>query len=126
MLNKRTRLEGSIDDSFRSNSLSSSLAFVRGNHDAAAAVDDTVTERFGGESGEYDRVNGSDTRAGEESRDGLPGHGKVYRDSIALLHTERLQDIRYAADFVQEFAIADLAALTGLVSFINNSSLNDW
>jgi len=50
-----------------------------GDHDSAFTVDGSIPQTLSRESGENDRVDGSDPSASEEGSSGLPGHGKVAR-----------------------------------------------
>lgn len=68
-------------------------------------------------------MDGTDTSTGEEGSDGLPGHRQVYGDGIAFLDAERFEDIGDAANLAEEFSVCDLAALTGLISFVDDGSL---
>ena len=68
-------------------------------------------------------MDGTDTRAGEEGGDGLPCHGQIHRDGVALLDAIRLEDVRDAGDLTQELAVADILVLAGLICLVNDSSL---
>ena len=64
-------------DALGRDGLAAALALVGREHDARVAVDDTVAERIGTEAGEDDRVDGADTRAGQEGDSGLGNWGAV-------------------------------------------------
>ena len=68
-------------------------ALVGSDHNAGLAIDDTVTEGLGAESSENDAVNGTNTGACEEGSRGVPCHGKVDADGIALLDTKLLEHL---------------------------------
>lgn len=68
-------------------------------------------------------MDGSNTGTSHERGDGLPGHREVDGDGVALLNTIGLEDIGDAAGLAEKLAIADLSALTGLISFVDDSSL---
>ena len=65
--------EGSVDDRLGRDGLASTLAFVGRDDNARLGVLDTVAEGLGGESSKDDRVDGSETSAGEEG-DGSLGN----------------------------------------------------
>ena len=56
----------------------------------------------------------------------MPGHGEVYGDGVALLDAEGLEDVRDAADFAQELAIADFTAFTRLVGLVDDCGLEKY
>lgn len=85
MLDERALLDGSIRDGLGRDGLASSTALVRGDENARLAVLDTVAEGLCREAGEDDGVDGANSRAGEERRDGVPGHGQIDGDGVALL-----------------------------------------
>lgn len=60
-----------LADALRRDGLAATLALVGREHDARIAVDDTVAQSVGTEAGEDDRVDGTDTRAGQEGDRGL-------------------------------------------------------
>lgn len=68
-------------------------------------------------------MDGTDTRARQEGRDGVPCHRQVYRDGVALLHAPRLEDIRYGAHLAKELSIGYVVAFIGFVGFVDDRSL---
>lgn len=82
-----------------------------------------IAQRFGREAGKYNRVDGADTRTGEEDCNCLPRHRKVNGDSIAFLETERSENIGDAADFAEELGVSDFPSLSGLISFVDDGGL---
>lgn len=125
VLDQRAFLECGVDDSLGGDSLSATFALVRGDEDTAFTVLRAITERFGGETGKDDRVNCTDTCAGKEGGDGLPGHGEVNGDGVALLDAEFFEDISDARYFAQELGVGDFSAFVGLVAFIDDGGLDD-
>jgi len=85
---------------------------------------DTITKRFGGESGKDDRVKCPKSNYGEKRDNGLRNHGHVNSDGIALLYTQFFEDVGDFAYFPEQFTIGEVPALAGLVGLINNSNLS--
>ena len=125
VLDGRAALEGRVDDSLGRNGLPTAAPFIGGKDHTTLAVNDTVTKGLRGKASEHHRVDGADARTGEESGDGLPCHGKVDSDGVALLDTNGFEYIGKAADFVQQFSIGDLAASAWLISFVDDRGLSD-
>jgi hypothetical protein len=88
VLDLGTLLESGINDGLGSDGFSATTTFIRSNDNTRLAIEDAITKRFGRETSKYDRVNGTDTSAGEESGNGLPGHRKVNRHGIAFLDSK--------------------------------------
>ena len=123
MLDVRAVLEGVVCQLLDSNRLSTAATFIRGDDNPRLAVINAVAERLRREAGEDDRVDGTNASACEEGSDGLPGHGHVDRDGVALLHAVGLEDVGEAAHFAEELAERDLAALAGLVCLVDDGRL---
>ena len=123
MFDARALFESGIDDGFRGDGFSAAASFVRGDEDARFAVVDAVSKRFGRKSGKDDGVDGTDAGAGEEGRNSLPGHGKVYGDRGSFLDAKRLENIGNFADFAHEFSIGDERACIGFIGFVNDGRL---
>jgi len=68
-------------------------------------------------------MDGTDTSAGEESGNGLPGHWHVDGDGVTLLDSHILEDIGYAANFTKELSIGDFAAFILLIGLVDDCSL---
>lgn len=113
--------ESCVNDSFRSDRLSSTLALVRRNKNPALAVYNTITKRLGGESCKNDGMNGTDTCTSEKRRYGLPSHREVYGDSIALANTQGLEYVGDAADLAEQFSVANVLAFVGFVCLVDDS-----
>lgn len=123
LLDERAVLESGIDDGLGCDGLASTATFVAGDDDSALAVVDTVPESFSGEAGEDDGVDSTDTSASEESGGGLPCHGEVDGDGIALLDTEIFEDIGDLADLLKEFRVGDFTTLARFIGFPDNRRL---
>jgi len=116
-------LNGGINNSLGGDGLSTSSALIGGDQNAGLAVVDAVPKRLGGETGENDRVDGTDTSAGEESGNGVPGHWHVDGDGVALFDSHILEDICYAANFTEKLGIGDFAAFIRLIGLVYDCSL---
>ena len=68
-------------------------------------------------------MNGTDTSAGEESGNSVPGHWHVDGDGITLPDTHTLEDIGNAANFAEKLSICDFAALIWLIGLVDDGSL---
>lgn len=123
VLNVRAGLECRVDNGLGRNGLPTAAPFVGGKDDVALAVIDAVTKSLGGKASEYDRVDSTDARASEEGSDGLPCHGKVDGDGVALFDTEGFEYIGDAGNFMQQFSIGDLASFAWLVSLVDDRGL---
>ena len=123
VLDNRAVLERGVRELLDRNGLATAAALVGGDDGAGLAVVDAVTKGLGGEAGENDGVDGAEAGAGEEGGDCLPGHGHVDGDSVTLLDAPLLENVRDAAGLAKELAIADLAALAGLISLVDDGCL---
>ena len=117
-------LESGINNSLCGDSLSAPSAFVRGDQNARLAILDAVPERLRREAGEDNRMNGTDTRAGKESGNGVPGHWHVNRDGVALLNSHTLEDIGNAANFAEKLSVGDFATLIRLIGLVDDRGLS--
>ena len=122
-LDERALLESLVREALDVDGLATTAALVGGEDDAGLAVVDAVRERVGREAGEDDRVQGTDTRAGQEGRDGLPGHRHVDRDGVALADAVVLEDVGKPGDLAEELAVANVLVLAGLVGLVDDGSL---
>ena len=68
-------------------------------------------------------MDSADTRASEESRDGMPGHGKVDRDCVTLANAKGLEDVGDSAHFTMKLAIGNDAAFVRFVCFPDDGGL---
>jgi hypothetical protein len=85
---------------------------------------DTVTERLCGEAGKDNGMDSTDTGTGEECSHGLPGHGQVDGDGVALFDTKALEDVGDTADFAQELSISDEPALFRFICLVDDGDLD--
>lgn len=118
-------LERVIDDLLGADRFSASTTFVGGEDDVGLRIVDSITERFRGETGKDDRVEGTETDDCEEGNNGFGDHGHVNCDGIALFHAQFLEDIGHFADLTVQFAIGDVSALIGFIGFVNNRNLRE-
>lgn len=65
-----------------------------------ATILNAIMQRLGGAAGIYNRVNGTNMRAGEEEC--LPWHRKVKGEGMAFLETKRFENIGNGADFAEK------------------------
>ena len=118
---KRSLLEGVIlrgeqmnrfvDVLLERHDLSASPRAVAGDDDARLRVEHAVDDRRRWEPAENHAVCGADAGA-REHRDGeFRHHAHVERDDVALLHAERFQCVRAAANLFKEFAVAEVLHL---------------
>ncbi len=73
-------------------------ATVGGDQHLRARVVHAITERFGREAAEHHRVHRADPRARQHGHRRLGNQRQVDRHPVALLHAERLEPVREAAD----------------------------
>ena len=123
VLDDGAALEGGIDDGLGGDSLSTSSAFIGGDQNTGPAIQDTVSKRFGGETSEDDRVNGTDAGASEENGNSLPCHGHIDGDRVTFLDSHTLEDVCYAANFAKELSIRDLTTITGFIGLVDDCGL---
>lgn len=123
MLDGRAALQCSVDNGFGGDCLATPSALVRGDDDPGLTIVDAVAERLGREPRKYNGVHGSDAGAGEECGDSVPCHGHVHGDGIALLDTEFLEDVGYAAYLSEKFGEANQAPIARLVCLVDDCSL---
>jgi hypothetical protein len=65
-------------------------------------------------------VDSTDSGASEDGNDGLGNHGQVNGNGIALSDTHLLEDPGGPGHFPQELAICDVAAIGGVVGFVDD------
>jgi hypothetical protein len=123
LLDEGAILDSGISDGLGCNGLATTPALVGSDEDARLAVEHAITQGLGGETGEDDGVDSANSGTGEEGGDGVPSHGEVDRDGVALLDTPRPEDVGDAADFAEQFGVGDLATLTRFVGFVDDGGL---
>ena len=116
-------LQSLVDNTLSTNDLTTTTALVCGDDDLGTSIQHTVAQRVGGETGEDDGVNGSDTGNGEEGNDGLRNHRKVDSNGVTLLDTLLLQGPGDTGDLTQQFTVGDGATLIGLVGLVDDGDL---
>ena len=84
---------------------------VAGHDHARVRVEHAIGDGRRGKSAEDHAVHRADARAGEQCDRQLGHHAHVERDDFALLHAERFECVGGAADFVKEFAVAEVLDL---------------
>lgn len=119
----RALLQTLVDDALSPDDLTTTLSFVCRDDNLGASVDDTVTQRVGGETGENDRVDSTDTRASKESDESLGNHGKIDGHCVALLDPALLQDPRNSGDLAEKLTVCDCSTLVGFVGLVDNGNL---
>jgi hypothetical protein len=124
MLDGRALFQGSIGNRLERDRLPTALTLVRSDKDAGFAIVHAIAKRFRRETGEDDRVDGANASAGKEGGDGVPGHGEVDGDGVALFDAERLEDVGDAAYLVEELAIGDVGTLAGLIGLVDDGGLS--
>lgn len=114
-------LQGIVDNLLGTDKLAASPALIRGDDDLGVTVDNTVAKGVGGETSEDDRVDGADTNASKQGDNGFGNHGQVDGNGIALADAHLLQHPGSLGDLPKELTKSDDAAITRLVSFIDDS-----
>lgn len=119
----RALLQSFVDNTLSTNDLATTAALVSGDDDLGASVQHTIAQRVGGETGEDDGMNSTDTGDGEEGNERLGNHRKVDGNSVTLLDTLLLQSPGDTGDLTQEFTVGDGAALIGLIGLVDDGDL---
>jgi hypothetical protein len=102
-------------DRLERNALAAAEAFVCGDDDFGFRVDDPVTQRFGAEAAEYDRVHGSDSSTCEHRVRELGDHGEVNTNPVTLADAKRPQCVGDTTDRGLELGEGDALVFAGLV-----------
>jgi len=68
-------------------------------------------------------VDGADTGTSQERGCGLPSHGEVDGDGVALLDAIGFQDVCDAADLAKQFGVGNVAALARLICLVDDGDL---
>lgn len=116
-------LQRLVDDLLGTDDLATALALVGGDDDLGIGVNNTIAERVRGETSKDNRVDGADTRAGEECNQSFGNHGHVESDGVALPHTHLSESVGEFADLSEELAVCYRPALAGLVCLIDDGGL---
>lgn len=124
MFDARCALERRVDDCLGGNGFASTAALVGGNDHAGLAIDDAVTERLGAKAGKDDAVDGADTGASEKGGGGIPCHGQIDADGVALADAKLLEHIGDFAGLAEELGVCDGHSLTGFVGLVDDRGLD--
>ncbi len=104
-----TALDGLVDDLLELDGLAAAVADVLREDDAAVGVVDAVGDGVGREAAEDDRVHRADACAGEHRDGELRAHAHVNGDAVALLDSERLEDVGELLYLFEELGVGELA-----------------
>src|ERR1700733_4528189 len=115
--------ERAIRDFLERNALTAAQSLVRGDEHRRGAVRDPAAECLGGESSEYDGVDGSDSRAGEHRDRDLRDHRQIDGDAIALLDPERLQGVGALAHALVQLTVGDVLRAVRIISLPDDRRL---
>ena len=111
-----------VDVLFQRDDLAGAVAAVSGDDDRGAGVIDAVTQGFGREAAEHDRVDRADAGAGLHRDHGLNRHRQIDDHAVAVADAHFFQAVGEAAHFVVQLLVADVGGLT-LFAFENNRGL---
>ena len=112
-LDRRRAFQGLVGDLLERHDLAPAVPAVGGDEQFRFLIVDAVAQRLGAEAAEDDAVHGADARAGQHGDRQFGNERQVDRDAVALLHAERLQDVRELAHLPVEVEVRERAALTG-------------
>ena len=107
LLDDLQSVERFIDDALQRNGLAATEACVADNDNVRLRVFDAVAQRGVAQAGVDHGVDRADARARQHRDDALQRERHVDDDTIALLHAERLQPIREAADVAIKLAVSN-------------------
>ncbi len=114
VLDARRVFDGVVGDLLELDLAAAPPALVLRDDHFAFLIEDAVTQTVCGETAEDDGVDRADARACEQ-RDGQLGHhAHVDRDTIALLHAERLEAVGEAARLFEHVFEGQRARVAGL------------
>lgn len=115
-------LKSIVDNLLGANELATSLALIRGNDESGLGIENTVPESVGGETGENNGVDGTDTDTGQDGDNGLGNHGHVDGNGVTLLDAGLLQDPGNLGDIAKKLAVSDVAAIVDLVGLVDDGN----
>jgi hypothetical protein len=115
-------LKGVVDILLERDALTTAVASVCCHHNFRAAVRKAVLDALAAKPAEDDRVNRSNSGAGQHRDDGLRNQRHVDQNAVAFFNAIALEDISKDADFAMELMIGQRAALAGL-TFPNDGRL---
>ena len=68
-------------------------------------------------------MNGTNASTGQESGDGVPGHGHVNGDGVTLFDSHTLEDVGYAAHLTEKLSKGDFTTFTRFIGLVDDCSL---
>jgi len=102
--------ERGIDIRLERHNLAATQTLVSGDHEFTSAIFDTASESLWREPAKYDRMDRSNSGAGEHRRHPFNHHRHIERDAIALADTHRLERIGHRDDFAVQIGITEPTA----------------
>mmetsp|Transcript_25519 Transcript_25519/g.58870 ORF Transcript_25519/g.58870 Transcript_25519/m.58870 type:complete len:335 (-) Transcript_25519:53-1057(-) len=115
--------DGLVTDRFERNFFRATIADVGRDHELGSGRGDALRDGIGRETREYDRVHGSDPRAGQHHHRRLRNHGHVERHDVALLHAAGFERVGHARDIAQQLAKSEAADVVGFVSLVSDGDI---
>ncbi|CCJ90048.1 hypothetical protein BN132_1976 [Cronobacter turicensis 564] len=112
-----------IDIFLKRNRTAGAHAFIGGDNETRAGVDNAPGDGLRREAPENNRVHRADTGAGKHRDGGFRHHRHIDSDHVAFLNAERGQGVREATDVAVKFAVANVFALGGVVAFPDDGGL---
>ena len=107
LLNKVHAIESLVDNWLQRHRLAAAETDIARDHDLRLGVVDAVAQRGVAEAGINNRMNGTDTRAGQHGNDALHGERHVDDDAVALADAEGFEPIRETAHLPVELAVGN-------------------
>ncbi|SQA98166.1 Uncharacterised protein [Cedecea neteri] len=98
-------------------------AFVGGDHQPGAGVDDASGHGFRREAAKDNGMHGANARAGEHSNGSFRHHWHINRNNIAFLNAQFDQGVGKTADIAMQLAISDVFALGRVIALPDNGGL---
>ena len=112
-----------IDVLFQRHITSGTHAFIRGNDQAGAGINNATGHRLRREAAEDHRVDGTNAGAGQHGHRRFRHHRHIDSHHVAFFHAQREQCIGEAANIAVQFAIANVFTLAGIVAFPDDGGL---
>ncbi|CCJ99693.1 hypothetical protein BN130_2403 [Cronobacter malonaticus 507] len=112
-----------IDVFLQRNGTSGSHAFIGGDNETRAGVDNASGDGLRRKAAENNRVHRANAGAGEHRDGGFRHHRHIDSDHIAFLNAKRGQGVCEAANVAVEFAVANVFVLGRVIAFPDNGGL---